>query len=319
MKKTFVTLISFLFVLLTSACSDESIDTLRVGTNVWPGYEPLYLARALGILESDKVKLVEYPSASEVIRGFRNGNINAAALTLDEALLLQESGISTKIILITDFSEGGDAILAQKGISSFNELKDKAIGVEKNALGAFLLSRAIEMNQMSIEDVQIVNMEFNLHESSFLNREVEAVVTFEPIRTNLINKGANELFTSSDIPGEIVDVLLVRTDDLPQYTDHIEHLVNSWFVAIDHLDKEPMESAKIIDLRMKIGPYEVLKSYQGLRLPGREENQNLLSGAHPGLKSVLEKLQQVLVDNNLLKSKTNIGAMFIETVPGLDS
>jgi len=37
---------------------------LRIGTNVWIGSEPLYLARDLGRLDPGTVQLVEYPSAS---------------------------------------------------------------------------------------------------------------------------------------------------------------------------------------------------------------------------------------------------------------
>ena len=63
---------------------------ILLGTNVWPGYEPLYLARSLGYWDDSSVKLVEYSSASQVIRAFRNDAIHIAALTLDEVLLLKE-------------------------------------------------------------------------------------------------------------------------------------------------------------------------------------------------------------------------------------
>lgn len=66
---------------------------LRIGTLVWPGYEPLYLARERGYLDPKSVRLVEYPSNSEVTRAFRNRAIEAAALTFDEVHpLLASSG-----------------------------------------------------------------------------------------------------------------------------------------------------------------------------------------------------------------------------------
>lgn len=53
---------------LLGGCSREAEPTLRIGTNVWIGSEPLYLARELGHLDPKVVRLVEYPSASEVLR-----------------------------------------------------------------------------------------------------------------------------------------------------------------------------------------------------------------------------------------------------------
>ena len=118
-------------------------QTLSIGTNVWPGYEPLYLARDQGFLPSEKLNLVEYPSATQVIKGFRNGAIQFAALTLDEVLILAENGLNPKVILIMDISDGGDVVLANPRFSSMQQLKGKRIAVESSALGAYVLTRAL--------------------------------------------------------------------------------------------------------------------------------------------------------------------------------
>ena len=41
---------------------------LRVGTNIWPGYAPLYLAQELGYYQQQKIKIIEFGSATEVLR-----------------------------------------------------------------------------------------------------------------------------------------------------------------------------------------------------------------------------------------------------------
>ena len=65
----------FSAILLNIGCHKEPTALVRIGTNVWPGYEPLYLARELGYYKDLNVRLVEYPSASEVIRAFKNKNL----------------------------------------------------------------------------------------------------------------------------------------------------------------------------------------------------------------------------------------------------
>ncbi|MEE4465470.1 nitrate ABC transporter substrate-binding protein, partial [Azotobacter chroococcum] len=89
------------------ACKMEP-DPIRIGGNRWPGHAPLYLADELQWLEPAGLRLVEYPNASGVLRGFRNGLLDAALLTLDETLTLQSSGLDLEILLVTDLSAGAD-------------------------------------------------------------------------------------------------------------------------------------------------------------------------------------------------------------------
>ena len=44
-----------------AGCVREQESALRIGTNVWIGCEPLYLARELGTMSPKMVQLVEYP------------------------------------------------------------------------------------------------------------------------------------------------------------------------------------------------------------------------------------------------------------------
>ena len=75
-----------LLVLLCSAlfgCSDNT-DDLRIGSNRWLGYGPLYVADDLRWLEPSGFRLLEYPSSSGVLRAFRNGLLDAAILWRNE-------------------------------------------------------------------------------------------------------------------------------------------------------------------------------------------------------------------------------------------
>lgn len=121
---------------LALGCDVPHKPPLLLGTNAWLGYEPLYLSRELGYWTPEQVHLVEYLSSSETLRAFRNREIDAAALTLDEVLLLLQDGVDIKAILITDVSLGGDAILARQGIGSVKALKGHRVAVESSALGA---------------------------------------------------------------------------------------------------------------------------------------------------------------------------------------
>ena len=196
-----------------SACPDASREpetALRIGTNVWIGSEPLYLARELGHLDPAVVQLVEYPSASEVLRAYRNQAIDGMVISLDELFGLAVDGLQPRIILVVDVSHGADVVVGRRGMKTMQDLKGKSVAVESGALGAFVLSRALALNGMQASDVNVVHLESNEQPKAFEKGTVDGAVTFDPYRAQFLQAGAATLFDSTQIPGEIVDLLAVR-------------------------------------------------------------------------------------------------------------
>jgi len=290
---------------------------MRLGTNVWPGYEPLYLARSLGYIKNDEVQLVEFISSSEVMRAFTNQSLDAASLTLYEALLLLERGVDISIILVHDISNGADAILGKPEINNMQSIAGKRIGVEGSAVGAYTLTRALEQHDLSLEDIQIVQLEANEHEKAYKEGRIDVVVTFEPVRTNLLKSGANELFSSKEIPGEIVDVLVVCNCILTQQKENIKKLINGWFKSLDYIHKSHEDAAQRMTARLKLAPKDIIHSFNSLHFPDREENIRLITGNNPALLSSAQRLQKVMLANKLLKSRDQVDRLFTPSLPSL--
>ncbi|OOZ39450.1 hypothetical protein BOW53_11595 [Solemya pervernicosa gill symbiont] len=301
-------LIPLLLILLLTACSERHSEQvlMRVGTNLWPGYEPLYLARDLGYLNASQTRLVEYPSASEVITAYRNGAIEIAALTLDEVLLLAQHGLDPHIVLVMDISNGGDVIIGREGMSDVTSLKGKRVAVESTALGAFVLSRALSINGMEKDDIEIVHTELLDHERVFVEGEVDAVVSFDPVRTRLLNSGGKELFSSRELPNEIVDVLVVRGEFMAQHSDQVGELLNQWFKANEYMNGNPQDAALRISKRLGISPEEFIESLNGLEIPDRETNLRMLAGERPELIASGNKLKLVMLSSDLLLNDIDI-------------
>jgi NitT/TauT family transport system substrate-binding protein len=277
---------------------------LRVGTNVWPGYEPLYLAAEREDWRGElNIRLVEYPSATEVIRAFRNRTLEAAALTLDEVLTLRETGIPLRVVAVLDVSAGADVILAKPDIRRFADLEGRRIGVESTALGAYILTRALQMNDMSLADVEIAHLDVSAHLRAFRTGVVDAVATFEPVKTKLEGTGAHALFSSREIPGEIVDVLVVRVETLGRDRRRLREMLAGWFRALDYMERQPMAAARFTARRLKMTPQNIVASYDGIELPDVAESLRLLE---QDLPHTLARLQDTLVDAGLLRERQPI-------------
>jgi NitT/TauT family transport system substrate-binding protein len=290
-------------VILASCTKAE--PPLRVGANVWPGYETLYLARSLGYYDNTPIRLVDYPSGTEEVRAYRNGEIEAAGISIDQALVLAATNPDVKIVVVMDFSNGGDVILGKPEIPNLQGLKNRPVGVESTALGAFIITRALEQKGMSPKDIKIVSLGVSEHERAFKDGKVDAVVTFGYARTKLLAVGAKQLFDSSQIPGEIVDVLIVRDDVINKQPKALQALVDGRFRALDYLTKNPQDAASRMAPRTGVTPEQFLESLKGLSSPSLQENQKLLGKTDPSLLNGVKRLSQVMLENKLLPKAVN--------------
>lgn len=295
-----------LVLVLAIPGSPKRATPLTIATNVWVGYEPLYLARDLKFWTPEQVRLVECSSATQVQRLFKNGTVDAAALTLDEAIRLSLAGVDLRVILILDVSHGADVIMAQEEFSDLAALKGQRVGIESTALGAYVLSRACQIAGLDLAELEIVPIEIHEHRQAFLAKRVDAVVTFEPVRSQLLSVGAKELFSSKEIPGEIVDVLVVRPRLLAGRSRALSTVVRGWFQALSHLRAQPEDAASRMAARLGLAPSQVLDSYTGLSLPSRAENLAWLSGSPPKLTAVARRLQAEMLKHGLVSHSAPI-------------
>ena len=305
-KKHLCALASVALLLSLAGCMREPETALRIGTNVWIGSEPLYLSRELGRLDSAAVQLVEYPSASEVLRAFRNQAIDGMVISLDELFGLAADGFQPRIILVVDVSHGADVVVGRRGMRTMRDLKGKSVAVESSALGAFVLSRALAVNGMLASDVNVVHLESNEQPSAFEKGQVDGAVTFDPYRAQFLRAGANTLFDSTQIPGEIVDLLAVRATVFEKHPKAIQVLLTGWFDAIDYMKSEPKDAARRMGIRQQTTGEQFLEGLQGLHIPTRDENLRMLGGATPELAVTGRRLMALMVDAKLLRTGLEI-------------
>jgi NitT/TauT family transport system substrate-binding protein len=296
----------FAGALMLAGCGHPPEPALRIGTNVWVGSEPLYLARELGRLDPGIVQLVEYPSASEVLRAYRNEAIDGMVISLDELFGLAADGLQPRIILIVDISNGADVVVGRRGMRSMSDLKGKSVAVESSALGAFVLSRALAVNGMHAGDVNVVHLESNEQPGAFEKGEVDGAVTFDPYRAQFLRAGASTLFDSSRIPGEIVDLLAVRDSVIQNKPKAVEALLAGWLSATDYMKRAPLDAARRMGIRQQISGEQFLESLRGLHIPSRSENLKMLGGMKPELAVTGRRLLALMLEAKLLSRSVEI-------------
>lgn len=308
MRKLFLLL---MVLPLLYSCSKPPASVLKIGSNVWPGYEFYYMARDQGYLSPEKVRLVEFANATDVSDELLNGNIAGALLTLDEAVRLSVTGLKLKVIQVVDFSRGGDVVLAQSSIDANTNFKNKSIAVEASAVGALMLTAFKEHYKIQDDELTVEYISVDESEKAY-ERGTDFIISFEPFRTKILNMGGKQVFDTSYVPNLIVDVLVVREDALAKHSqEQFEYVIKAYFKALAEYKGSPMASAKILSKRLQITPQEVIESYEGIAPAELSENHSLLLGEPPGILSSIEDISEILRASNLIDGKVNARSMIL--------
>lgn len=310
MFKQSSTTILLVLTLLIGGCMPSEQPRLRVGTNLWIGYEPLYVAEHLNLLDKRQYKLVELASASQVAKAFEQGLIDVAALTLDELLRLATRSSDYTVMLITDYSYGGDAIVAQSAYHSLSQLKGANIDLEDDAVGDFLFYRAIQLNGLNYQDFTIVPLHVNQHAHAFTQAQVQAVATFEPVRTQLLSQGAVELFNSRQIPGEIIDILVVRKSIEEQFEPQLKQLIKVWFETVTRIQRKDKELMALLSKRLGVNQAAVEKMLQDIKIPPAKQVNSMIYNSKPTLINNINKVIEFLNTQDISTQSIDVDALF---------
>lgn len=199
----------------------------------YTGWEPWAYAESAGILKkwADKynisVKLTLINDYVESINLYTAGKYDACTMTnMDVLTIPAAGGVDSTALIIGDFSNGNDGIVA-KGMTDLKEIKGKSVRLVELSVSHYLLARALDTVGYKEKDIKVVNTSDADIGGVFAADKAGVAVTWNPILMQLSNdKGASLLFDSSKIPGEIIDLMVVKTS-APESLK--KALVGAWY------------------------------------------------------------------------------------------
>ena len=210
---------------LLAAVAPLSADkpTFIVGWSVYVGWNPYYYMNKSGIMKkwADKygiaIKVQRFDYAPS-LDAFVAKNIEACAMTNMEALdMPAAAGIDTTAIIVGDYSNGNDAVLTRNGVK-LKDLPGKKLLLVEKTVSQYLFERGMALNglESQIKQVRLVNTSDSDIAAAFISDTSHpAVVTWKPLVSQISKQpGVTNIFNSSQIPGEILDLTVIRTDVL---------------------------------------------------------------------------------------------------------
>ncbi|OQX14225.1 MAG: lipid kinase [Desulfobacteraceae bacterium IS3] len=230
-------------------------DKFRIAWSHYTGWEPWEFARHSGILDKwakangIEIQLDLINDYIESINLYTAGTYQGCVMTNMDALTIPAvGGVDSTALIIGDFSNGNDGIVMKNGAKAA-DLKGREVKLVELSVSHYLLARALEKNNLTERDLKIINTSDADIAALFASDPNGAVVTWNPPLMQCRNvKGANLVFDSSQIPGEIIDLMVVRTNT----PDTLKKaLTGAWYETMSLMSDKSKTSKEAIDYMAK--------------------------------------------------------------------
>ena len=283
--------------------------TFEVAWSHYTGWEPWGYADHAGILKkwADKngitIHLTLVNDYLESINLYTSGKYQACVMTNMDALTVPAvGGIDSQAIIVGDFSNGNDGIVMKKG-EKVADLKGRSINLVQLSVSEYLLVRALDMNGMSEKDVTLVNTSDADIASVFTADANGAAVTWNPpLMQARAAPGAKLVFDSSKIPGEIMDLMVVKTDA----PDSLKNaLVGAWYETMAVMNTPGPKQDEAYDYMAKAsgGTLDQFKSQLATTAMFYKASDAAAFASSAEVSATMDKVRKFLFSKHLLGEK----------------
>ena len=185
---------------------------------------------------------------------FKNGSIDLMWATID-AFPTEVEGLSQyqpQVVFQSDWSRGGDAIVARRGINKVSDLRGKKIAVAPMTPSHSFLIWLLEAGDMSTKDVKIVEVPSAIDAAdAFKSNTVDAAVVWSPDDADCVNKvaGAKVLESTKNATHIIADVFVSKKEFIETHKEQLKNLYEGWMIGASELnnsDSNKRKAAKIL-------------------------------------------------------------------------
>jgi NitT/TauT family transport system substrate-binding protein len=256
--------------LMASATFAAGPTPMKIGTLMWIGYGPFYVADALDLYKKYnlKVSLQVFSDPALIPTAIASGAVDGAMLTYDQVVGQVAAGQAQKVVMPIDYSNGGDAIVSDKTISKLADLKGKKIGFSPLSPSDFLLSYALKTAGLTDKDITAVNMTPEAVPAAMASGQMPVGVTYEPSLSQVLSQGGGKkfkvVFSSKEAPGLIADVLVFDSKVIKAKPAEITGIMKAYLDGMAYMKAKPEESAKIIGKFMGVSAKEVKEQLSGV-------------------------------------------------------
>ncbi|MBO0663579.1 putative urea ABC transporter substrate-binding protein [Jiella sp. MQZ9-1] len=238
--------------------------------SIYAGWMPWGYMQDSGILKkwADKyglsIKAVQINDYVESINQYTAGQYDGCAMTNMDALSIPAGGgVDSTALIVGDYSNGNDGVILKgQGKSALKDIVGQKVNLVEFSVSHYLLARALQSIGKSERDVTVVNTSDADMVAAYQTPDVTSVVTWNPLLSTIAaTPNANEVFNSSEVPGEILDLMVVNTQTLKDNPDFGKALTGAWYEMMRLMQSKTPEGKAALEAMAKASGTD-LKGYE---------------------------------------------------------
>lgn len=312
--------------LLTASFSACAVTPFKLALTTWIGYSPFYVADGMDMYKKYdlKVTLQTFSDPAMLPSAVSGKAVDGALMTYDQVIGAAAQGQALKVVMPIDYSNGGDAVLADMSINKITDLKGKKVAYAPLSPSDFLISYALKVNSMTDKDISPVNMTPEAIPSAMASKAVPAGVTYEPNVSQILalegGKKFHVIYSSKEAPGLIADVLVFDEEHIKKNGKEITGVVKAYLDGLAYMKAHPKEASEIIGKAIGVSGKEVLEQLEGVyNIPPSEMKQPFTKGKDTKSYFVSgEVINEILLKSGQIKKavaiSTTIDDSFVKAV-----
>ncbi|SDT88387.1 putative urea ABC transporter substrate-binding protein [Halopseudomonas salegens] len=207
--------------------------------SIYVGFMPWQYMDESGIMDKwakkygIDVELVQVNDYIEAINLYTAGRFDGATMTnMDMLTIPSAAGVDTTAVIVGDFSNGNDAVVL-KNRTRLEDIAGLDVNLLELSVSHYTLARALDTVGLSERDVRVVNTSDVDIANAFLDDSVQAVTLWNPqLETVMQHPEAVKVFDSTQIPGEILDIMGVNSATLAANPELGKAMTGAWFEAV---------------------------------------------------------------------------------------
>lgn len=284
------------------AVAPPTLEPLRLAIDRWPGYYPAVLAADLGYFEAAGLQVdIQLPGNTDrMLSEFAAGGYDMVGVALGDLITLTRNRPDVTVLLVSDESAGGDALLARAGwqLEGAGVVR---IGTNLGGFGELFIRELLPRLGVDNDRIEWINIDASAVPAALAASTIDLGHCWEPYASEAEQAGAQRILSSADTPGLIPDVI-AGTHHLTEHrTDELRAFAASWFRAVDWWRAHPEEAQQRIEARLQLATGEA--SLKGVALQDLAANRQLLGAdGNPALRPVIDRYIQFFLEHGRLLS-----------------
>jgi NitT/TauT family transport system substrate-binding protein len=301
----------------STSMSALAAPPLKIGYSDWPGWVAWQVAIDKGWLKQAGLDVkFEWFDYSASMDAFSAGKLDAVAMANGDTLVTGAGGAKSVMVLLTDYSNGNDMIIAKPGIKSLAQLKGKKVAVEQGLVEHWLLLNGLKKAGLKESDVKLVSAKTNELPQVLSAPDIAAVGAWQPVAGQAMKAlpGSHPVFTSSNQPGLIYDVIAATPASAKsRHADWVK-LNKVWDKVVAYINnpKTQADAVKIMAARSGVSPAEYLPMLKGTRLLSLKEGQKIYvkGSGFQSLYGSTKAVDAFNVSTKVYKAPENVDSYF---------